>query len=179
MSVFCVCVAFHVSIVSVRRHIGGYLQNLLPIHNSRVIGTLISTMFFPCFIGLTWFGLRGIEGGSKDTAICHHLIVRACFRPLRERSLTPPFHSGSVGDTFSFHERTSNQQTKHPSMRASAVATLFSLAAGASAFTVGGPAIVSRPVSVCFDGFSFPLAPGSKIIYGEIGPMQSMRISLS
>jgi len=32
-------------------------------------------------------------------------------------------------------------------MRASAVATLFSLAAGASAFTVGGPAIVSRPVS--------------------------------
>lgn len=64
-------------------------------------------------------------------------------------------------------------------MRASAVATLFSLAAGASAFTVGGPAIVSRPVSVCFDGFSFPLAPGSKIIYGEIGPMQSMRISLS
>lgn len=64
-------------------------------------------------------------------------------------------------------------------MRASAVATLFSLAAGASAFTVGGPAIVSRPVSVCFDGFAFPLAPGSKIIYGEIGPMQSMRISLS
>ena len=47
-------------------------------------------------------------------------------------------------------------------MRASAVATLFSLAAGASAFTVGGPAIVSRPVSFCFDGFSFPLAQDPK-----------------
>jgi len=47
-------------------------------------------------------------------------------------------------------------------MRASAVATLFSLAAGASAFTVGGPAIVSRPVSFCIDGFSFPLAQDPK-----------------
>lgn len=42
-------------------------------------------------------------------------------------------------------------------MRASAVATLFSLAAGASAFTVGGPAIVSRPVSFCVDGSRFLL----------------------
>lgn len=44
-------------------------------------------------------------------------------------------------------------------MRASAVATLFSLAAGASAFTVGGPAIVSRPVSV--SRFLSPLDPKS------------------
>ena len=40
-------------------------------------------------------------------------------------------------------------------MRASAVATLFSLAAGASAFTVGGPAIVSRPVSFVSMGSRF------------------------
>ena len=53
-------------------------------------------------------------------------------------------------------------------MRASAVATLFSLAAGASAFTVGGPAIVSRPVSVCFDGFSFPLAQDPKSFMGKL-----------
>lgn len=52
-------------------------------------------------------------------------------------------------------------------MRASAVATLFSLAAGASAFTVGGPAIVSRPVSVRFAFGGFVSRPRSKIIYGD------------
>ena len=65
-------------------------------------------------------------------------------------------------------------------MRASAVATLFSLAAGASAFTVGGPAIVSRPVSFCVDGSRFLVSscPRSKIIIQTLTRAISMRISL-
>ena len=98
-------------------------------------------------------------------AICR--FADCVLRPFeRDLFLTPPAAAAMLDapsqSTKSFQEELPSQQSKNPTMRASAVATLFSLAAGASAFTVGGPAIVSRPVSFCIDGFSFPLAQDPK-----------------
>ena len=83
-------------------------------------------------------------------------FLRLRSSPVRERSF---FDTSSLLpiNQQSFQEELPSQQSKNPTMRASAVATLFSLAAGASAFTVGGPAIVSRPVSFCVDGSRFLL----------------------